>query len=79
VAELTPASQELASLQIREADACQHANEAKEKLVALAKRACADTVVTERLWKEPNELLLAIEELRIERDLACQERADAHQ
>jgi hypothetical protein len=39
VAELAPAGQELASLRIREADARQHANEAKEKFATLAERA----------------------------------------
>jgi hypothetical protein len=39
VVELPLASEEVASLRIREADARRHANEAKEKFAALAERA----------------------------------------
>jgi hypothetical protein len=38
-------------------NARRHANEAEEKLVALAKRACLDAVKFERLQKEWDELL----------------------
>jgi hypothetical protein len=42
VAELALASEEVGSLQIREADAHRHANEAEDKFMALAERARLD-------------------------------------
>jgi hypothetical protein len=77
VAELALAGEEVASLRIREVDACQHANKAEEKFAALAKRTHADAVEFERLRKERDELLLAVEGLRRERDVAHQERINA--
>jgi hypothetical protein len=47
--------------------------------VSLAERARLDTVKTERIRKERDELLEAVEGLRTERDSARQESADAHQ
>jgi hypothetical protein len=47
----------LASLRIREADTCRHANKAKEKFVALAKRARLDATEIEWIQKERDELL----------------------
>ena len=41
----------MANLQVREKDACNDARKAKEKLVALIKRACTDVVKAKRLWK----------------------------
>ena len=38
--------------------------------MALIDRACTDIVEAERLWKERNDLLQAIEELRMGIDLA---------
>jgi hypothetical protein len=49
VAELAPAGEEVASLRIREVDARQHTNEAKEKFVALAKRARLDGTKTKQI------------------------------
>jgi DNA-binding SARP family transcriptional activator len=60
----------LASLLIKETDACQHAREAEEKFTALIERACADTVVFEQLQKELDDLLWAIEGLCMECDVA---------
>jgi hypothetical protein len=64
VAELTPASEKVASIQIKEADARRDATEAKKKLTALADRARLDTAETKRLWKERDELLQTIVRLR---------------
>jgi hypothetical protein len=47
VAELTPTGEEVANLHFREADARQHADEAKEKFAALAERACLDAAKAE--------------------------------
>ena len=47
--------------------------------MALIERARTDAMEVERLWKERDNLLWAIEELHTERDLARQERADAQQ
>ena len=47
--------------------------------MALIERACMDAVETERLWKERDNLLWAIEGLRTEHDLASQGRVDAQQ
>jgi hypothetical protein len=57
VSELAPTDEEVTSLRIREAGACQHANKAEEKLVALAERACLDAVDFEQLQKKRDELL----------------------
>ena len=45
----------------------------------MIKRVCTDVVEAERLQKEQDNLLWAIEELRRGIDLARQERADAQQ
>ena len=79
MAELAPATREVVDLQVREKDAHDDARKAKEKLSALIERARMDTVEAEQLWKEQDDLLWAIEELRMGIDLACQERADAQQ
>ena len=70
MAELVPTAREVADLRVREKDARDNAYEAKEKLMALINRACTDAVEAERLWKERNDLLQAIEELRMGIDLA---------
>jgi hypothetical protein len=57
VAELAPIDEEVASFQIREAEARRHANKAKEKFAALAERARSDAMETERIRKEWDELL----------------------
>jgi hypothetical protein len=49
VAELAPAGEEVANLRIREVNARRHANEAEEKLVALAERLRLDAMKFERL------------------------------
>ena len=77
MAELPPAARELADLGVREKDARDDAREAREKLMALIERTCTDTVEVERLRKERDDLLWAIEELHTGIDLARQERADA--
>ena len=45
--------------------------------MALIERVRTDTVEAERLRKEWDDLLWAVEELRTGIDLACQEHADA--
>ena len=77
VAKLVPAAQEVADLRFREKDARDDALKAEEKLVALIKRAHMNAMEAEQLRKEPNDLLYAVEELRMGIDLAHQERADA--
>jgi hypothetical protein len=57
VAELTPITKEVASLRVWEANAHQDADEAKEKLMALAEQARLDAAETKWLWKEQDELL----------------------
>ena len=47
--------------------------------MALIKRVHTNTMETERLQKERDDLLWAIEELHTGTELARQERADAHQ
>ena len=47
--------------------------------MALIKRAHTYTMEAERLWKEWDDLLQAVEGLRMERDLAHQECAEAQQ
>ena len=79
MAELAPVARELANLRIREKDVRDDTHEAEEKLAALIERAHMDAVEAERLWKERDDLLRAIEGLRMELDLARQERADAQQ
>jgi hypothetical protein len=64
VAELTPAGEKVASIQIKEADARRDATEAKKKLTALAERARLDIVETKQLWKEQDELLQTTVRLR---------------
>jgi hypothetical protein len=54
----------LASLRIREADTCRHTNKAKEKFVALAKRARLDATEIEWIQKERDELLQTMARLR---------------
>jgi hypothetical protein len=49
VAELAPTGEEVASLRIREVNARRYANEAEEKLTALAERARLDAMKFERL------------------------------
>jgi len=61
VAELAPATQEVADLRVREKDARDDAHETKEKLVALIERACTDAMEAERLQKERDDLLRASE------------------
>ena len=51
-------------------DAHGDAREAREKLMALIERARTDAVEDERLRKEQDDLLYAIEGLHMERDLA---------
>ena len=62
---------------MREKDASNDAREAEEELAALIERAHMDVMEAERLQKERDDLLRAIEELHTGIDLARQERADA--
>jgi hypothetical protein len=68
----------VANIQIREADACRHTNEAKESFTTLAKKAHQDTMEFECIQKEQDELLQTVARLRAERDSAHLECADAH-
>ena len=52
MAELALADREVVDLRVKEKDARDDAREAREKLMALIKRACMDTMEAERLWKE---------------------------
>ena len=70
MAKLAPAAQEVADLRVREKDARDDACEVEEKLVALIERARMDAVEVERLRKERDNLLWAIEELHMGIDLA---------
>ena len=70
MAEIAPATREVADLRVRENDARDDACEFEEKLAALIERACMDAVEAERLWKERDDLLRAIEELLTGIDLA---------
>ena len=79
MAELAPATQEVADLRVKEKDACDDAHEAEEKLTTLIERARMDAVEAERLWKEWDDLLWAIEELCMGTELAHQEHADSQQ
>jgi len=79
VAELASAAREVADLRVREKDARDDAHEAKEMLMALIERVRTDAVEAERLRKERDDLLRAVEKLRTGIDLARQERADAQQ
>ena len=71
VAELAPTIRELADLRVREKDARDDACEAGEKLMALVERVHMDVMEAERLRKEWDDLLWAIEELCMGIDLAC--------
>jgi hypothetical protein len=57
ITELTPATEEVANLRIRGADARRHATKAEEKAMALIERACEDNAEAERVWKERDDLL----------------------
>ena len=70
VAELAPVAREVADLCVREKDAHNNAREAEEKLTDLIERVHMDVVEAERLWKEQDDLLRAIEELHTGIDLA---------
>jgi hypothetical protein len=67
----------LADLRAREVDTHEDAREAEEKLAALIKRMHADVTESERLRKERDDLLQAVEGLRTERDLPHRECVDA--
>ncbi|XP_066385333.1 uncharacterized protein [Miscanthus floridulus] len=79
VAELAPTTQEVTDLQVREKDARDNARKVEEKLVALIERARMDALEAERLWKERDDLLWAIEVLRTGTEPTCQERTNAQQ
>jgi len=70
VAELAPATQEVADLRVREKHARDDAHEVEEKLTAMIERVHTNTVEAEQLQKERDDLLRAIEELRMGIDLA---------
>ena len=57
VAELAPATQELADLGVREKDAHDDAPVARKMLMALIKRARTDAMEAEQLWKERDDML----------------------
>ena len=69
----------MADLQVRGKDARDAAREVEEKLMVLIERARMDAVEAERLRKEWDDLLRAIEELHTGTELARQERADTQQ
>jgi hypothetical protein len=71
-AELTPATEEVANLQIREADARRHTIEAEEKVAALIERARKDDAEAEWVRKQRDDLLQIVAGLRAEHDLARQ-------
>ena len=77
MAELAPDARKVADLRAREKDTRDNTREAEEKLTALIERACTDIMEVERLWKERDDLLWAVEGLRTEHDLASQGHADA--
>ena len=64
MAELAPTAREVADLRVREKDARDAAREAEEKLTVLIERVRVDTIEAEQLWKEWDDLLRAVEELR---------------
>ena len=68
--ELALVAREVADLQVREKDARDNVREAEEKLEALIERARLDVMEAERLQKERDDLLRAIEELRSRTELA---------
>jgi hypothetical protein len=70
VAELTPTTEEVSNIRVREADAHRHTVEAEEKVTALIERAHKDDDEAERVPKERDDLLQTVVGLRIERDLA---------
>ena len=72
VAKLAPTTWEVADLRVRERDACNDAHEAEEKLTALIERVHTDTMEVERLRKEQDDKLWAIQELCTGIDLARQ-------
>jgi predicted site-specific integrase-resolvase len=57
VAELSPAAQEVANLQIKEADAHRHTDEAEERAAALVERVFKNDVKAEWVRKEQDDLL----------------------
>ena len=69
----------MTDLRIKYAEARDDAREAREKLLDLVESMCMDAAEIERLRKECDDLLQAIEGLRTERDLARQESVDAQQ
>ena len=77
MAELAPIIREVADLRVREKDTCDDTHEAKEKLTALIEMVRTDAMEAERLRKERDDLLWAVEELHTGIDLARQEHADA--
>ena len=60
----------MADLQVRGKDARDAAREVEEKLMVLIERARMDAAEAEWLWKERDDLLWAVEGLRMECDLA---------
>jgi hypothetical protein len=70
VTELTPTAEEVANLQIREANARRHTIEAEEKAATLIERAHKDDAKAERAQKEWDDLLHTVAGLRVERDSA---------
>jgi hypothetical protein len=73
VVELTPATEEVANLLIREVDAHRHAAEVKEKATALIERAHKDDIEAKRVWKKRYDLLQTMAGLHAKRDSARQE------
>jgi hypothetical protein len=70
VTELTPATEEVANLQIREADAYQHTIESEEKATTLIEQAHKDDAKAERVQKERDDLLHTVAGLCVEHDSA---------
>ena len=70
MAELAPTTQEVADLRVKEKDAHDDGREAKKNFTALVERARMDAMEVERLRKEKDNLLRALEELRTSTEMA---------
>lgn len=76
MAELPPATKEVANLRRKEADAHRHADKAEQSFADLIEKSRKDNVEAERVWKERDELLQTMVGLRAGRDSTRQERDD---
>ena len=76
MAELAPATREVANLRVREKDARDNAREAEEKLMALIKRLCVDACggMAPKTWAAPSEVAQPTRSRRAQCCLACTAR-----